>query len=41
VGTPVSGIGEIFEHTFDVPGVYRYHCEPHLGDGMRGVIVVQ
>jgi plastocyanin len=30
--------GELFRHTFDQPGTYRYHCSPH--PGMSGVIVV-
>ena len=32
--------GEIYEHTFDVPGRYRYLCIPHEPVGMVGVIVV-
>jgi plastocyanin len=32
--------GEIYRHTFTVPGVYRYVCHPHENDGMVGTIVV-
>lgn len=28
------------EHTFDVPGIYEYHCEPHETVGMAGEVVV-
>lgn len=31
---------ETFSHTFDVPGSYDYICEPHVGAGMVGTIVV-
>lgn len=33
--------GESFEHTFDTEGTFEYFCEPHLDDGMTGVIRVE
>lgn len=37
-----SSQGVVLEHTFTVDGeTYDYHCEPHLGVGMVGRIVVQ
>lgn len=33
--------GGQFQHTFKVPGTYRYFCIPHEGAGMIGVVVVQ
>ena len=30
--------GDTFTHTFDVPGVYPYHCNVHIS--MHGVVVV-
>ena len=32
--------GDTFSHTFEQPGVYSYHCHPHVIDGMQGVVVV-
>lgn len=32
--------GEVYRHTFTVPGTYRYICDPHHGLGMKGTIVV-
>ncbi len=29
-----------FSHTFTVPGVYQYRCDPHASLGMTGVITV-
>jgi plastocyanin len=29
-----------FEHTFETEGVYNYHCTPHEGLGMVGLVVV-
>ena len=26
--------------TFDAPGVYLYHCEPHGNMGMLGLVIV-
>lgn len=33
--------GYEFSHTFDVPGVYEFHCQPHETLGMEGTIVVE
>ncbi|MGH7986562.1 MAG: cupredoxin domain-containing protein [Candidatus Binataceae bacterium] len=33
--------GMSYEHTFTVPGVYKYTCLPHEKDGMDGVVVVK
>ena len=33
--------GETFEVRFDVPGRYRYYCEPHRSLGMTGEIIVR
>lgn len=30
-----------YEHTFTVPGVYNYQCDPHAGLGMDGTITVE
>ena len=30
-----------FEHTFTVPGTYKYTCVPHEKDGMNGMVVVK
>lgn len=32
--------GHEHSNTFDVPGTYEYHCEPHQGFGMEGTITV-
>ena len=32
--------GNTFEHTFEEPGVYKYHCTPHQTQGMLGVVEV-
>lgn len=32
---------ESFEHTFEVPGTYRYFCIPHEGTKMYGTVVVE
>lgn len=32
--------GKSFEHTFTVPGVYDFFCEPHEAAGMVGRIIV-
>jgi halocyanin-like protein len=40
-GDPVeANTGTIFEHTFEETGTYRYVCEEHDDEGMRGAIVV-
>ncbi len=33
--------GEVFQHTFEVPGAYVYFCIPHEAMGMVGKITVQ
>ena len=33
--------GQVFRHTFTVPGTYRYFCDPHEGQGMVGTIYVR
>lgn len=33
-------INEDIEVTFDIPGVYGYHCTPHQSAGMVGLILV-
>lgn len=33
--------GEVFEHTFSVPGNYGYYCIPHEYGGMFGLVVVE
>jgi pseudoazurin len=35
-----SDMGENYQLTLNVEGVYAYVCEPHLGFGMVGLIVV-
>lgn len=32
---------ESFEHTFEVPGTYRYFCIPHEGTKMYGTVIVE
>lgn len=32
--------GAVFEHTFVVPGLYQYVCQPHELQGMIGQVVV-
>lgn len=34
------GPGKSYQHTFEVPGIYRYACAPHEGNKMLGKIVV-
>jgi plastocyanin len=36
-----AGENWIFRHVFTVPGSYDYQCDPHVGLGMVGNIVVQ
>jgi plastocyanin len=33
--------GQTFEHTFDNVGTFNYFCQPHLANGMTGVIRVE
>ena len=35
-----SAMGENFQHTFTVEGIYVYKCTPHFGAGMGGAIIV-
>jgi halocyanin-like protein len=32
--------GVHLEHTFEEDGIYPYYCEPHVGSGMLGAVVV-
>ncbi|MFC6974559.1 plastocyanin/azurin family copper-binding protein [Halomicroarcula sp. GCM10025709] len=32
--------GYVYDHTFEVPGEYGYHCEPHQSVGMVGSFTV-
>ncbi len=34
------GSGWTFSHTFNIPGSYDYHCDPHVGLGMVGSVTV-
>ena len=33
--------GQVYRHTFTVPGEYRYFCIPHEDMGMVGTVIVQ
>ncbi len=33
--------GQVFRHTFTVPGTYRYLCLPHAGQKILGTVVVE
>jgi plastocyanin len=33
--------GDVYVHTFDTPGTYRYFCTHHEGGGMLGTVIVQ
>jgi pseudoazurin len=35
-----SGMGENYQRTFTVEGIYVYKCTPHFGAGMGGVVIV-
>lgn len=35
------GPGQIYRHTFTIPGSYRYFCEPHETLDMLGRVVVE
>jgi plastocyanin len=37
--SPRLGENETFSRTFDQPGEYRYHCDPH--PNMRGLVTVR
>jgi halocyanin-like protein len=36
----INGSGYSFTHTFEAEGMYKYYCNPHIGLGMKGAIVV-
>ncbi len=33
-------VGQTFQFTFTVPGVYHYFCRPHESSGMKGTVTV-
>ena len=33
-------LGDNFSHKFEKEGVYVYQCDPHIGYGMGGVVIV-
>ena len=37
---PIENTGFETSHTFEVEGTYEFHCDPHAGLGMEGVIEV-
>lgn len=37
----MSSAGETFEHTFAESGTYKYYCDPHRRNGMKGAVVVE
>ena len=39
LASPLFGRGETYSHTFDTPGEYAYHCDPH--PNMRGLVTVR
>ena len=39
-GLTVNKPGQRFEHVFDNPGTFPYHCDLHLGS-MQGTVIVQ
>ncbi|MFB6078816.1 MAG: halocyanin domain-containing protein, partial [Halarchaeum sp.] len=36
----IKNSGYSYSHTFETAGVYKYYCDPHLGLGMKGAVVV-
>lgn len=40
-GEAEGGSGVKYTHTMDTAGIALYHCEPHLGIGMKGGIAVE
>jgi len=34
------GPGQVYHHSFTVPGTYHYFCMPHEGWGMHGQVIV-
>lgn len=39
-GDPIDADDERFTFTFERPAIYRYLCEPHRSQGMRGAVFV-
>ena len=39
-GNAVGAAGVNFEHTYEESGISKYYCDPHLGLGMKGAVVV-
>ena len=39
-GNGVAPAPWTLQHTFTIPGTYNYRCDPHVGIGMIGTIVV-
>lgn len=39
-GSPVDAADETFTYTFERPAIYRYFCNPHRSQGMRGAVFV-
>ncbi len=39
--SPLLNPGNTFTFTFTKPGLYRYYCIPHEGDGMIGQVEVR
>lgn len=35
-----EGTGWTYDFTFTTPGFYEYHCDPHIGLGMKGTVTV-
>ena len=33
--------GDVYEHTFEIPGNYSYYCVPHIEAAMVGEIIVE
>lgn len=36
-----TGTGWTFNHVFTIPGTYDYQCDPHVGLGMIGQVIVE
>lgn len=37
----IENTGFTYSYTFEVPGTYEYHCQPHVNLGMEGTIIVE
>lgn len=37
----IENTGYTYSYTFDVPGTYEYHCQPHVNQGMEGTVIVE